>query len=211
MDTKIDNLTPEELAAEKAALEEVKEDEIRAKIVSDYGFDETDDAEKIEKLVASEVKHNKDLSTAIGQKIKYRELAKVAEKKPDPPPKDTSKQLDPEELEKRLDAKVSERLEQRDLEALGYPDELREKIRKVAKAQGISVKQAVADPYIQFQIGEYDKQKKADEAAAQKTNRGGGQTKKSWSLANPPNSDMTTEEGRKEWDEYLAEMKRQGN
>ena len=208
MDKNLENLTPEELAAEQVALQEVKEEEIRGQIVSDFGFDEIDDAEKIEKLVAREVKSRKDLSTAIGQKIKYRDLIK----KPEPPLPDKSKQLDPEEIEKRLDARVTERLEQRDLEALGYPEDVLQEIKKVARVQSVSVKQAVADPYVLFKIGEYEKQKKADEAAAQRAQGGGApKSKGSWSMATPPAPDMSTEAGRKEWDEYLVEMKRQGH
>jgi len=80
--------TQEELAAETAGLREVKEEEVRAEIITDYGFDEVEDAERIDKAVAKEIKHRKDISTAIGQKIKHRneanELRKVEPPKKEP-------------------------------------------------------------------------------------------------------------------------------
>lgn len=69
-----------EIAAEQAATQTPKEDEIRAKIVEEMGFDPETDSERIDKLVAKELDHHKKLSTTIGQKIKYRELAKKAPK-----------------------------------------------------------------------------------------------------------------------------------
>lgn len=68
----IEKLSAEELAAEQAQLADVKEDEVRASIISEYGFNETDDAERIEKLTAKELEHRKKMSQAIGQKIKWR-------------------------------------------------------------------------------------------------------------------------------------------
>lgn len=86
MDNK-NSVTPEELAAEQEQINSAKisEDEIRENIVSEFGFDETNDAEKIAKLVAKEVDHRKKLSKAIGQKVKLREelsKGKTVETKP---------------------------------------------------------------------------------------------------------------------------------
>jgi hypothetical protein len=58
--------TAEELAAEQAGLVIPEEDEVRAKVVSEYGFDETADQEKIDKLVAREIEQAKRLSATIG-------------------------------------------------------------------------------------------------------------------------------------------------
>ena len=92
MDKNLNNPTPEELAAEAAALGEVKEDEVRKNVISEFGFDEVDDAERIDKLVAKEVSSRKELSVAIGQKIKYRDsLAHEKKDPPPPPPKEDKK------------------------------------------------------------------------------------------------------------------------
>ncbi len=86
--------TPEELAAEQAGLQVAKEDEIRANIIAEYGFDEIEDAERIDKLVVKEIDNSKKLSSAIGQKIKHRTEADELRKKvidivpPEPPKKE---------------------------------------------------------------------------------------------------------------------------
>lgn len=84
------NLSAEELALETEATQEVKEDEIRQSVITDYSFDETTDGERIDKLVAKEVENRKKLSQAIGQKRKYREEAEKA--KNNPPQKDSKQE-----------------------------------------------------------------------------------------------------------------------
>lgn len=80
-------LTPEEIAAEQAAISVPKDEEIRSKIVEEFGFDETTDTERIDKLVAKDKEQREKLSKAIQQKIKHRTdadtLRKGSEKKPD--------------------------------------------------------------------------------------------------------------------------------
>lgn len=70
MDNK--NVSPEELALENEAVQEAKEDEVRSKVIADYGFDETTDGEKIDRLVQEKLESHKKLSQAIGQKRKIR-------------------------------------------------------------------------------------------------------------------------------------------
>lgn len=79
------NLSPEELALENEATQEIKEDEIRSKVIEEYGFDETADGERIDKLVLKEVDSRKKLSQAISQKRKYRDERDAL--KSTPPPK----------------------------------------------------------------------------------------------------------------------------
>ena len=69
------NVSQEELQSEQVELKEVKEDEVRASIIQEYGFDESVDSERIEKLTAKEIEHRKKMSQVIGQKIKWREMA----------------------------------------------------------------------------------------------------------------------------------------
>lgn len=205
-------LTPEELAAEQAAMTEVKEDEVRANIISEYGFDEVDDSERIDKLVAKEVKDRQALSHAIGQKIKHRTAKELLEKEKQDlitanatkPPK-----LDEDIINKKVDEKLDERFEKRDLESLEYPEELKSEIQRIAKAQGVSVKKAQSDPYIVFKIEKYNKEQGIDEASIGRTNKSGN--KIIYSFDNPPKVDMQTLEGIKQWDEYMAEMRKQGH
>ena len=196
-----------ELAAEQEAIKEVKEEEVRASIIAEYGFDEVDDMERIDKMVAKEVEHSKKLSSAIGQKIKHRTDADELRKKVTSP-QDKTNVLDTEMLDKKFDEKFNERAEKLDLEAFNYSDEIKAEIKKVAKAQEISVKQAAKDPYIVFKIGEYEKTAKTNEASISRTNKSSG--KKSFSIETPPEVDMSTPEGRKEWEDYKTEMKKQG-
>jgi len=73
---KITNLTPEE---EVKAQEAPKEEEVREKVIEEFGFTEDDDSDKIDKLVEKEMEHSKKLSEAIGQKIKQRDKVKELE------------------------------------------------------------------------------------------------------------------------------------
>lgn len=58
-----------------------KEEDIRAGIITEYGFDADSDAERIDKLVTKELDHDKKLSSAIGAKIKHRTEAEELKKK----------------------------------------------------------------------------------------------------------------------------------
>jgi hypothetical protein len=190
----------QEKAAELAAQAEVKEEEVRQKVIEDFGFDEVEDAEKIEKLVKKEVESRQKLSQAIGQKIKYRtELEKAKETPPTPKP-DAPKGED-------IDAVVAKKLEQRDLDELDFPDDIKKEIQRIANLQGVSIKQALRDPYIVHRTDEYTSAKKLDEAAISNKPRSGG--KKSYSLDAPPEVDMSTPEGREEWDKYMSWAKKQ--
>lgn len=196
-------LTPEELAAEQAAMKEAKIEEVRAGIITEYGFDEVGDAERIEKMVAKEMESRKALSRAIGQKIKERAAKELLETEK----AEAAKKPPVDIINKALDEKLDERFEKRDLESLEYPDELKTEIQKVAKTQGISVKQAVKEPYIVFKIDEYNKNKETDEASASRTNKTG--TKVKFSLTEPPDVDVKTPEGLKKYNEWLEWAKTQ--
>lgn len=200
------DIAPDEQAVEQAVAQELKTEEVRAKIIEEFGFDEVDDAERIDKLVTKEMDSHKKLSTAIRQKIEWRTKAATAPKEePAKPAIETKK--GPEDIEKVVNSTIAKTLDQRDLESLDYPDEIKKDIQRIAQAQGISIKQAARDPYIVFKIDEHKKAEKAEEAAISRTNRSSG--KKSYSLDNPPDVDMSTEEGRKEWDAYIEWAKKQ--
>lgn len=205
MGENLNNLSPEELKAEQEALAEAKEEEIRSKIIEEFGFDEIDDSEKIDKLVEREKKHHDTLSKTISQKIKYRALAQ----KPPEPKSEQKPKVESEDLEKKLDAKLNERLEQRDLDELGYPDEIKKEIKRVAQITGVSVKQAARDPYVVSTFIEpYEKERKTEEASVSRTNRAGS-GKGSYTMDNPPEVDVKTEAGQKEYEKWLDAMRKQ--
>lgn len=194
MDEKELTPTPEELTAEQEATAEVKEDEIREKLAGELGIEADDPA--LEKFVKRELESREKLSKAIGQKIKFREAAKGV-KPPvvvSPKPED-GKTLTPEEVA----AKVREEFEQRDLNELEYPEELKKEIAAVAKLKNISVRAALKDEYISYKIDAFKKEERSDDATIVRKDKGG---KAIFDRSKPPKVDMSTAEGRKTWDEY---------
>jgi hypothetical protein len=197
------DIPQEEQVLEQGAAQELKEEEVRSKIIAELGFDEVDDAERIDKLVAKEMENHKKLSIAIRQKIDWRTKATTA---PTDPPKPS--QEAPKPATEDIGKVVAQELEKRDLDSLEYSDDLKKEIQRVAQVQNISIKQAARDPYIVFKIGEWEKAQKADEAAISRTNRSSG--KKQYSLDAPPEVDMSSAEGRKEYDDWIAWAKKNG-
>ena len=192
----------EELEAEKQHLTEVKEDDIRTQVISEYGFDEEIDKERIDKLVQKEISYKKSLSTAIGQKRKYREeYTKLSSSKVD----DGAKNFKPEDLDKH----VNEVLEKRELESLEYPDDIKKAISQVAKIEGVSIRKAMSEPYVAAKIEAYNKKKEAEEAALGRSDKS-GKGKHSEDPLTPPDVDLATEEGRKEYDKWKADMIKKG-
>ena len=199
-------MNEDEKKLEEEALAKIDQEALRTEIISDFGFDEVDDAERIEKALAREVKSRTVAAKAIGAKIKVREDFE-AFKKTVPPPQDNKVTPDVD-IDKKLDEKVNERLEKRDLESMDYPDELKDEIQRVAKITGVSVKQAAKDPYIVNKINDYEKEDKINQATISRNNKTG--SKKTYSIDSPPKVDMNTAEGQKEWNDWKAKMKEEG-
>jgi hypothetical protein len=193
----------EELEAEQKHLAGVKEDDIRKEIISAYGFDAETDKERIDKALAREMGHHKALSQTIGQKVKYRtEYQKLK----DAPPKDapTAKADDAD-----LDTRLAAALEKRDLEDMEFPDEIKKVVAQVAKINGISVKKALADPYVASKVDTWRKQQDADGAAISRNHKSGGTAKDEDPLS-PPDVDLNTKEGREAYDKWKAGMIKKG-
>jgi len=200
----------EEMEAEQGHLEEVKEDEVRAEIISEYGFDEEDDKEKIDKAVSREMGHKKTLSTTIGQKIKYRDQVNKPPKEADA---ESSKKEEEGDLDSRVNSGVNKALEKRDLDEMDYPDEIKTAIKKVASTDGISIKKAAQDDFIVSKIDAWNVEQGNEEAAITRNNKGGkpSKTTNSDSDTTPPDVDMDTKEGREEYDKWLDEEVKKGN
>ncbi len=197
MDPKETTPTPEELQAEQEALAEGKADEVRAKIVSELGLSDDDQNKTlIDGLVQRELGHKKKLSEAIGQKIKYREQLKGP--KPSTPVTPATQPLDAEGIRKQAEDATIATLEQRDLDEMDYPDEIKTEIKNVAKFQGVSVRKAAKTGYIQHLISEAVKAGKIDEAAVTRTPH----STPTAPQGKMPQFDMSTPEGRKAFDEW---------
>jgi hypothetical protein len=66
-------VSAEEQKAEEEAKKEVNEDELRSKVSEEYGLDQDEDKELLDKLVAKEKLQHEKLSGAIKQRISWRE------------------------------------------------------------------------------------------------------------------------------------------
>ena len=166
--------------------------EFRAKIVSELGLVE-DDTNKgfIDKVVEREAGLRKGFGKLLGNYKKLKSTVK--------PPQQSQQQqpqpLDAETIRKQTEDTVNQQLEQRDLNEMDYPDEIKEQIKTVAKIKNVSVRQAAKDPYIQHLVSQAIAEGRVQEAAIPRT-----QT--STSSAKPldttkPEFDMSTPEGRK--------------
>ncbi len=113
-----------------------------------------------------------------------------------------------DELEAKLEKKLNETLEQRDLDSLEFPDELKAEIKKVAQIQGVSIKKAMSDPYIAAKIDQVKKDQAAEEASVHKTGGKGGKAK--FDINNPPDVNMATPEGRQKYQEWKDAVREQG-
>jgi len=186
------------------------EEEVRENIINEYGFNEYDDTDTIDKLVAREMDNSKKLSDAIGQKIKQRDKVKELEEKlgdKEPPVKGEIKIDD--DFDKKLDEKLTERLEKKVIDELDYSDELKTEIKDLAKLKKVSIKQVLKDPYIVSRVEDYEVENKTDDASISRKNNSKG--KQTFSIDTPPEVDMSTEEGRKTWDDYKKKMVSEGN
>lgn len=200
MNTEEIKVSEEEKAEETEAQAEVKEDEVRAKVVSDLGIEDTDEnAELIGKLVSREVGQRQKLSQAVGQKIKYREMAQGG-KKPEEPAKKTEEKSNAEDPVEAAKKATREEFMQRDLDDMSHSDEIKAEIKDIAERKNISIRKAEQDGYVQHLIAEEAKAKSVDDAA-----KNGGKKSNSGAVVdvskplNPADFDMSTPEGRAEW------------
>lgn len=156
-------LTPEEQKFEEEALRETKEEDVRNRVVEEFGFNPDTDKEKIDKLVSREIEQGQKLSKAIGQKRKYREQLQAV--KPDDKKNDKGIGTPAEH------AKPSDELSNEDLltviEAKIHRDDLSE-IRAYARNNKITIAQTLEKPFIKSFIATQEEFRKS----AQATNTG---------------------------------------
>lgn len=196
MDIEDIKVSDEEIQEETEAQKQLVEDEIREAVVADLGIEDNDDnKELIDKLVARETDHRTKLSKAVGQKIKYRE--QLGGKKPVVSADKSKKteQVDPAKL-------VEEKFMQRDLDEMDHSDKVKDQIKRIAQLNDISIRKAEQDPYIQHMIAEEARQKKVDDAA--KNGKKNSKTGTVIDVSKPldvSQFDLSTEEGRAEWEE----------
>ena len=197
---KKENISQEDLADEEE-IKETEEDEIRQQIIEKYGLDEIEQPDLIDQLVEEHMETKKKLSTAIKQKRKWREEAqkKVSSKE------EKSEEIPSSDVEKLLEAAIDTRLDQRDLDASGISDELKQEVRDYAKARRIRIKDALNSEYVGF-LKEKEEQKKKEEEASTSFKRK-SQAGRDFSKMSAEDFDVSTEEGQKEFEEYKKWLK----
>jgi hypothetical protein len=194
--------TAEELKQEDEVLQDTPQQEkVRASVIEKYGLDEGTQADLIEKLTADTLEQHQKFGKVVKQKRAWREKASAAKPAEPKPAQPAAPAAQPD-----VNAIINERLEQEYLEDLDIPEDLKPEVQKLAKMQGISVRKAAKDPYIVHRIQDIAQQERADKAAINRTNKG---SKVSFDVNNPPKVDMSTEEGRKQWDEYTKYLQSQ--
>jgi acetylornithine deacetylase/succinyl-diaminopimelate desuccinylase-like protein len=197
-------ITPEQ---EREALTPVDVEKVRDEVIEELGFDPENDLERIEKAVNREVKQREYTAKAIQAKINLRKEKEAADKELQAL-KESGKgnnNVTPDEFEKKFDERMNARLEERDLNDLDLADELKEEVKKIAKLNNISVKKALSDPYIVFKKTEYEKEARVSEAAISRKNNSSG--RKSYTEETIAEIDVSTPEGRAEFDKAMATMK----
>ena len=201
--SKIEELTPEAIQAEKEQLKETPEAEVRESLIEKYGLDELEQSDLIESLVKDRLEDRKKLSTVIGQKITWREKAQSSEQKPEVKPQAQPNSFSREDILKE----VEEKMEMKELESLELSDELKTEVKSYAKVNSVSYREALKSPYMQFRKKEADEVLKADEASISSKHK--TMAKRDFSEMSPADFDLTTEEGRNGWEEYKKTLKSQ--
>lgn len=199
--------TPEELKEEEEALAEPKHDELRSSVVEKYGLDEDTQSDLIDKLAGDLAEQRKAFGKAVAQKRRWRESAQSAN--PTEPQTKTPQDTQPESQQPQdVESTVRNVLEKERLADMNLPDDVKSEVRTLAQVKGISVKQAAQDPYIQHLQSQHEQQERVEAAGISRTQKGASVADPSQPL-DPSEYDLTTEEGRKAWDEAKAARRKQ--
>ena len=208
-----DSEPKENLEEEQEILKEKTDDVIRQQVIEKFELDDEIDKELIDKFVADRKESHKALSTAIRQKIGWREKAtpKESDKGAKPEESQEPKYITAEEAEKMTDA----RLAKEKLNSLDLSDELKKEVESYAELHKCSINEAVNSPYISYRRDEEGKQAKIEGAGLGRTSHTGRAG--SFSLEDMTDEklsnelagiDTSTPEGSKRFDEITAELKK---
>lgn len=196
-------LSPEEQKAEAEALAEVKDDELRDKLAEDMGLDPDVDTELLDKIVEREKKNRERLSGAIKQKINWRKRAETKTSEPDKKGGGKSAGGEPQDVDKLVDAKLQQRLDERDLKDLNLAEDIESEVKDLAKLKGISVREAAKHPYITTMIENAKKEQRLKDATPKRSQKGSyssSGTDPSKPL-DPADFDFNSPEGVKAWND----------
>lgn len=197
------NDVAEEQAADEQGLATVDADELRGKLAEDFGLDPEENAEILDKLVERETENRERLSKTIKQKISWRERAQGSKK---PPEKgDGKKPAEKQDVDQLVDQRVKDALEMRDLKDLNLSEEIESKVLKLAQLEGLSVREAAKDSYIQSLIEKEKQAERINKATPKRTGKGSYKTSIDPSQPlDPDDFDLNTQEGQQAWKDAKA-------
>ena len=196
----------EEIQENEAMLQADKElqnipliDEVKKSLIEKYSLDEDVDADLIEKLANDTLESRKSMSTVIKQKIAWREKAKAqTEQKPVENPQTVQNPAETSNINELVDKRVEEKLEENTLASSNVSDEIKTEVKNYAKANGVSISQALKSPYVSF-LQEEEKKKQKIEKASLGNNHRAPINSSDLASMKPTDFDMTSKEGREDY------------
>jgi hypothetical protein len=159
---------------------------------------ETSTGEEITNETETSDNASKDAELARNYKARAEKAEKELKALRDRQGQQSNKPYDPDALVKRAEAAAEAKLEQRDLDEMEYPDDIKADIKKLAQLQGVSVRRAAKDPYIQHRIEQAKATERVSEATVTRTSNAASVRTE----GQAPKFDMSTDEGRKAFKEW---------
>lgn len=115
--------------------------------------------------------------------------------------------FDPELIRKEAEEAAKRTFDQQYIDSLGLPEDITKAIEKVAAVQGMSLKQASQDGYVQALIKEHERSERVK--AATPSSGEGASVNYVFDPNNPPNVDVSTPEGAaaiEQWEKDLEKF-----
>jgi len=191
----------EDVKVEEEALKETPLEAIKKQIMDKYGFTEEDHSDLIAKMAEEKMEDRKKLSSAIKQKIKLRDKIKASE------PGKADEKIDKSkvDIDALIEQKVNEKLGNRELESANLSEDIKTQVKGYATLNKISISEAMKSDYIQYQITKAKEKEEVDDASIS-VKHDKVKTNKNFKDMNPSDFDVSTPEGRKEWEDYKKSL-----
>jgi len=100
---------------------------------------------------------------------------------------------------------VQKVMDQQSLDALEVGDKFKQSIQSYAKAEGITIKDAVKSDYFIFLKEKEDNAKKVEDASL--SSKRGAPSKQDFDVRKPPKVDLSTDQGQETWEAWKAYLK----
>ena len=217
-----DDITKAAQDGADANLDEFKprtEDEIRQSVITEFELDEEIDTDRIDKLVKKEVEYEKKFSTVLRQKQDYRDkfkregetktqyIQRMKDAGLDPETgQPLKKDLTSDDIDKRLDEKLDNRLFERGLDSLKISDEVKKELRDYCKFKKVSLEEGLNSSFIQSLISDEDREAMNESASLM----GGRIARSAITKVKEPdkaNFDLKTKDGRTAYSDACLKYK----